>query len=165
MTYKNLPEIVKGWKAHNWDIYFNKDGYHQFSMLERDDIENYYEDFIRPKLEAMEDKTTNYKHKKEKNFLMIPHYIASHGSLSAESKLLFGKIKALSNNKNKFCWASNKSLAEYFNTTDRTIRRWLEELTENGLIKREYKLKEGTHEVESRHIFIVIPKSEQNEDE
>lgn len=84
-------------------------------------------------------------------YAVIPAEIRYDNSISASAKLLYGELTALSNDKG-YCWASNEYFAELYETTDRTIRRWLAELKDAGHI---YLEDEST----SRKIYIRADKN------
>jgi DNA-binding transcriptional ArsR family regulator len=85
-------------------------------------------------------------------FIMIPERIAKNSDLSGNEKLLYGKLKALSNNEKRLCWAGNEYLAEYFSTDVRTISRWLKVLKEKKLICIHKEYKAGR--VKKRNIIV-----------
>ncbi len=90
---------------------------------------------------------------KKSYYAVIPANVRYDESLSPNAKLLYGEITALCNAEG-FCWASNNYFAELYEVTDRTIKRWLKDLTEGGYIKSKLFYKKGSVEVEKRLITI-----------
>ena len=66
-------------------------------------------------------------------YRLIPEYIASHPSLTAEEKLFYSFITSLMT-KFGFCWASNKYLAEETKVSISTVKRYLSKLAKNNLL-------------------------------
>jgi len=64
---------------------------------------------------------------------IITEDVMSSKKISRDSKLLYVKIVMYSN-KYGHAWPSNKTLAEYFDVDERTIKRWLQELKESNFI-------------------------------
>jgi predicted HTH transcriptional regulator len=94
---------------------------------------------------------------KEKNFIMIPNEVVKlkcKGGLTWEDLVIYGKIKGLCN-KHGHCWATNKHLAEFFNTSTETIQRSLRRLRNQKLISIKMNYKPNTFHVESRHITVI----------
>lgn len=71
-------------------------------------------------------------------FLMIPAFVADDKDLDDATKMLFGRLAALSNREG-YSWASDEYLAEICNCKDRVIRDRLTALEEKGYIRRETK--------------------------
>lgn len=65
--------------------------------------------------------------------------------------MLLAKILSLSKNKDKACTASNDYLSSFFCTTDRNIRKYLQDLKDKGLIKV-FEQKEGLRTT-TRYIY------------
>lgn len=86
-------------------------------------------------------------------YAIIPANVRYDNDLTANAKLLYGEITALTNEKG-YCWATNNYFAELYNTSDRTIRRWISQLSEKGYIVCELFYKEGSKEVEERRITL-----------
>lgn len=66
----------------------------------------------------------------------IPADVRYCEDLTANSKLLYGEITALSN-RDGFCWASNKYFAELYKVTPTSISLWIKKLRDNGFIDYE----------------------------
>ena len=73
--------------------------------------------------------------------------------LSANEKLLFAEITALSN-KTGECWASNSYFAGLYNKDNRTIRRWVSHLADLGYIDVALQYKPDSKEVDKRIITL-----------
>lgn len=85
-------------------------------------------------------------------FAIIPAAVRYDDRLTANAKLLYGEITALTNDKG-YCWANNKYFADLYKTDPRTIRRWLEQLKESKHIKIQYMI--NGQNVDSRRIRTV----------
>lgn len=72
-------------------------------------------------------------------FTMIPTEVMVNGHLSNCAKLIYGLINSYCKMEKKMCTVNNKKFMEILKVTDRTIRRSLEELRDEGLIKIAYK--------------------------
>lgn len=66
-------------------------------------------------------------------FAIIPATVRYDKNLSPNSKLLYGEITALCS-KEGFCWASNRYFADLYSVTNRSITKWVKELSDNGYI-------------------------------
>lgn len=67
-------------------------------------------------------------------YAIIPAPIRYSEKLSSSSKLLFGEITALCNEKG-FCWASNSYFAKLYTASPRSVSKWVAELENEGFIK------------------------------
>ena len=86
-------------------------------------------------------------------YAIIPASIRYDNDLTANAKLLYGEITALCNEKG-YCWASNDYFAELYNTSTRTVSRWIKQLISKGYIISKFIYREGTKEVEQRYLYI-----------
>ena len=66
-------------------------------------------------------------------FGIITENVLSSKKISRDSKLLYIKITMYAR-KSGCAWPSNKTLADYFEVSESTIKRWLRELKDNGFI-------------------------------
>jgi hypothetical protein len=66
-------------------------------------------------------------------YAIIPAEVRYDTELSANEKLLYGEISALSN-KEGHCFASNAYFADLYKVDKRTIQRWLENLDRQGYV-------------------------------
>lgn len=71
-------------------------------------------------------------------FSITPATVRYNKNLEPHAKLLYGEITALANMYG-YCWASNKYFADLYEVDERTVRRWLESLKKEKLIKVELK--------------------------
>jgi len=69
-------------------------------------------------------------------FLIIPAHIANDFDIDDSTKLLYGRIVSLSN-KEGYCWASDKYIADMCGVKDRVISDRLKALEDKGYIHRE----------------------------
>ncbi|NKC66721.1 helix-turn-helix domain-containing protein [Vagococcus fluvialis] len=93
-------------------------------------------------------------------YAVIPAKIRYSKNLIPNSKLLYGEITALCNEKG-FCWASDSYFQKLYGVSKSTVQRWLDSLEKEGFIIREVRYKEGSKEIEKRFIRISeipIPK-------
>ena len=70
---------------------------------------------------------------KKSYYAIIPADVRYSEKLSANAKLLYGEITALCNEKG-FCWANNQYFSELYQTTERTVSRWIRELSKENFI-------------------------------
>lgn len=85
-------------------------------------------------------------------FLIIPAFVANCLHLDAETKLLYGRITSLSNQKG-YCFASDEYLAELSGCEKRVIQDRLRDLEKMNFIKRDTK-KKGV--LWDRKIFPIL---------
>jgi CTP-dependent riboflavin kinase len=88
----------------------------------------------------------------EKKFRVIPLSIMQDQKLEFGARLLYGEIGFLAG-KEGYCWASNEYFAKTLGTSQRTIRRWLDQLETGFKIRREMD-QEGL--VSERRIIPLI---------
>lgn len=71
---------------------------------------------------------------KKSYFSIVPAEVRYCRDLgNASPRDLYGEVSALCNEKG-FCWATNKYFADLYETTSRTIQRWLKLLEDNNFI-------------------------------
>ena len=75
-------------------------------------------------------------------YAIIPADVRYDKKLSANAKLLYGEITALSNKKG-YCWASNRHFAELYQVKAETISRWVSNLKTQKYIKIKIVKKKG----------------------
>lgn len=85
-------------------------------------------------MENAEDKPNYYS--------VIPADVRYDKELTANAKLLYGEISALCS-KNGKCWATNGYFAKLYNTTPRTISKWITSLISKGYIYSELDMDAG----------------------
>ena len=89
-------------------------------------------------------------------FAVIPASVRYDKNLKAISKLLYGEITALCNEKG-YCWASNGYFAELYEVSNDTISRAIKQLEECGHIKCVYDKTQQNND--KRRIFIPYPQN------
>lgn len=97
---------------------------------------------------------------KKSYFAIIPANVRYDKRLKLLSRLLYGEITALCNEKG-YCWANNKYFADLFEVSVRTISACISQLNEFGYIKIEMQQKNNSKEV-NRFIIINTPPLEEN---
>ncbi len=83
-------------------------------------------------------------------YIIVTAPVLQNKNLEANAKLLYGTISGLCNQEG-YCWANNKYFSNLFEVDERTIKRWLESLKDEGFIKVEVDQAAGN----SRKIFIM----------
>lgn len=64
---------------------------------------------------------------------VIPAYVRYDSKLSGDAKMLYGEIRALTSAFG-FCWATDSYFARLYQVSEKTIKRWLENLQSAGHI-------------------------------
>jgi len=67
-------------------------------------------------------------------YAIIPAEVRYNDKLTANSKLLYGEITALSNKKG-MCWATNKYFADLYNVSEVSVSKWVSQLIDEALIR------------------------------
>ena len=65
-------------------------------------------------------------------YAIIPANVR-YSDIPGNAKLLYGEITALSGREG-YCYARNEYFAELYQTSERTIKRWISELKDKGFI-------------------------------
>ena len=91
---------------------------------------------------------------KRNYYAIIPAGVRYDSNLCPNSKLLYGEITALCNEKG-YCWASNQYFADLYNVTKISISKWISALQAFGYIRIDFVYKENSKEIESRRIWIT----------
>lgn len=86
-------------------------------------------------------------------YAIIPATVRYDKDLTANAKLLFAEITSLTH-KTGYCYATNEYFEELYGVSTSTIKNWLSQLEKKGYINREIVYKEGTKEIQERHIRI-----------
>lgn len=93
--------------------------------------------------------------KNEPNYYAVIPANVRYANITANAKLLYGEITALSN-KLGYCYATNEYFAKLYNVNKSSITRWITELVDNGFITREIVYKEDSMEIETRYLKIIV---------
>lgn len=86
-------------------------------------------------------------------YAIIPANVRYDDDLTPNSKLLYGEITALCNEKG-YCWASNEYFSKLYGVSKTSISNWISQLRNKGYITCEIVYKEGTKEILNRYIKI-----------
>lgn len=92
-------------------------------------------------------------------YAVIPANVRYDKELTANAKLLYGEITALTNEKG-YCWATNEYFANLYGVSNRTIINWI-----NSLVDKEYLIKDIIYKDNSKQIvdrYLRLPHSEKN---
>ena len=86
-------------------------------------------------------------------YALIPAEVRYNDKLTANSKLLYGELTALSNKKG-YSWAQNKYFADLYNVDVKTISRWIKQLKEEGYIDVKLEYDKQTKQITKRMIKV-----------
>lgn len=86
-------------------------------------------------------------------YAIIPANVRYDKRLKPNTKLLYGEITALCNERD-FCWAGNEYFADLYGVNKETISRWVSDLIKFGYLNREIIYKEGTNQIINRYLRI-----------
>jgi DNA-binding transcriptional ArsR family regulator len=98
---------------------------------------------------------------KKNYYAIIPANVRYDERLSANSKLLYGEITALTNEKG-YCWASDTYFSKLYKVSKTSIQNWLRDLERNGYITREVVYEEGTKKITQRYIKLTVIPIQEN---
>jgi len=87
-------------------------------------------------------------------YSVLPANVRYNKNLKANEKLLYSEITALCQSSG-CCFASNNYFADLYGVTTVSISKWINNLIKEGYIKRCYKYREGTKEIENRYLTLV----------
>jgi len=87
-------------------------------------------------------------------YAIIPASVRYDVRLTANAKLLYGEITALTNEKG-YCWASNDYFASLYEVSKTSISKWVSALRDAGHITLQLQYKEGTKHILHRYIRLV----------
>ena len=90
---------------------------------------------------------------KKSYYAIIPANVRYDKNLKLLSRLLYGEITALCNEKG-YCWATNKYFSELYNVSIQTISGCINQLKENNYIFIEFQYKENSKEIIKRFLKI-----------
>lgn len=91
---------------------------------------------------------------KKSYYAIIPANVRYDKKLKDKSKLLYGEITALCNDRG-YCWASNKYFANLYGISTTTVSLLIKNLADNGYISSKIIYKEGSKEILGRYISIL----------
>ncbi len=98
-------------------------------------------------------------------FVRTPLSILHDNNLSDAAFRLYLEIFGLSEaSKKGYCWATNRTLAENFGKSPRSVIRALSELEEKGYIRKEETRNELTKQVTERRIYPLKKSSPPHEE-
>lgn len=86
-------------------------------------------------------------------FAIIPSAVRYCKDISANEKLMYGEITALTQ-KEGYCWATNKYFSELYGVSKRTVSRWINNLVKHGFIENDVTFINGTSMVDKRYIRL-----------
>lgn len=86
-------------------------------------------------------------------YAIIPANVRYDKRLKPNTKLLYGEITALCNERG-FCWAGNEYFADLYGVNKETISRWVSDLIKFGYLNRKSFTKEGTNQIINRYLRI-----------
>jgi hypothetical protein len=87
-------------------------------------------------------------------YAVIPAVVRYDRTLTPNAKLLYGEITALCN-KRGYCWAGNAYFADLYDTSERSIIRWINALQAAGYIQVGFITVPGKNAVQSRRIRLT----------
>jgi len=87
-------------------------------------------------------------------YAIIPAEVRYNKNLTPNAKLLYAEITALCNMNGK-CTASTQYFCSLYEVSRSSVQNWLKLLEDNKFIIRDVKYKQGSREIESRHIKLV----------
>lgn len=92
---------------------------------------------------------------KKSYYAIIPANVRYNKMLTANSKLLYGEISALCNERG-YCWAKNEYFANLYDVSKTSISKWISLLEKYDYIKTKLIYREGTKEILNRYITLVV---------
>lgn len=87
-------------------------------------------------------------------YVILPANVRYDKRLSANERLLFGEIAALSN-EDGYCTAKNSYFARVYDTATTTISRWINHLVKYGYLKSEIIYKENSNAIQGRKLYPI----------
>lgn len=88
-------------------------------------------------------------------FGILPANIRYDKKLTANAKLLYSELTALTNEKG-YCWATNGYFADLYSVSKNSITNWLKSLSDAGYITVKYVYKYETKELIERRIYLNL---------
>ena len=86
-------------------------------------------------------------------YAVIPATVRYDTTLSANTKLLYGEITSLCNEKG-YCYATNNYFADLYGVNKISISRWIKQLIEQGYIVSKVEYVGKTKEIKRRYLFV-----------
>ena len=83
------------------------------------------------------DNNQNLLDEKKSYYSILPATVRYDKDLTANSKLLYSEITALTNEKG-YCWASNNYFADLYNVTPQAISKWIKILEQKNYLSIKY---------------------------
>ena len=93
-------------------------------------------------------------------YAIIPASVRYHQQLSANAKLLYGEISALTTREG-YCFASNQYFADLYQVTPRSIIRMINQLETCGFIRTQEERDPSTGRVRGRRIYLAMSAPEE----
>lgn len=87
-------------------------------------------------------------------YAIIPANVRYDPDLPPNAKLLYGEITALCDKKG-FCWASNRYFAELYGVSIRSVKGWIDTLSQKGYIQTNLTYQQHSKEIKCRIITIA----------
>lgn len=84
----------------------------------------------------------------------IPAVVRYDNELSANEKLLYGEISALSN-KEGYCWSENRYFADLYNVHKNTVSGWVSSLEKRGHIRVKLIYANNSKQVKQRRLYLA----------
>jgi hypothetical protein len=89
-------------------------------------------------------------------YAVIPAGVRYDNDLTANAKLMYGEITALTNEKG-YCYGTNKYFAELYKVSTVSISKWIKQLNEKSYIRIKYIYFKDTTQIKERRIYIATP--------
>lgn len=86
-------------------------------------------------------------------YAVIPATVRYDTTLSANTKLLYGEITSLCNEKG-YCYATNNYFADLYGVNKISISRWIKQLIDQGYIISKVEYVGKTKEIKKRYLFV-----------
>ena len=98
---------------------------------------------------------------KKSYYAIIPANVRYDKGLTANSKLLYGEITALCNEKG-YCWAGNQYFADLYGVSTVSISKWVRNLKDMGYVDVQMVYKAGSKQILNRYIRLASAGSKEN---
>ena len=104
--------------------------------------------------ENNENNTNTTKKDLPNYYAIIPATVRYSKELSAQEKLIYGEITALSNLKG-YCWATNNYFARIYDLSKETVSRQISSLAKHGFITVELIYAKDSKQIQERRIYLA----------